>query len=47
MSQAVGDPDELERFARVLQQFVDSLNDAVEKIHWSRPYTGWPEGEPC
>jgi len=29
MAQAVGDPDELERFAHSLQQFVDSLKDAV------------------
>ena len=33
MSQAVGDPDELERFARALQQFVDSLNDAVGNLN--------------
>jgi uncharacterized protein YukE len=32
MAQAVGDPDELERFARALQQFVDSLNDAVKGL---------------
>ena len=29
MAQAIGDPDELERFAYSLQQFIDSLNDAV------------------
>lgn len=33
MPQAVGDPDELERFARALQQFVDSLNDAVRNLN--------------
>ena len=33
MPQAVGDPDELERFARALQQFVDSLNDAVGNLN--------------
>ncbi|MBK5395416.1 MULTISPECIES: WXG100 family type VII secretion target [Pseudomonas] len=29
MAQAIGDPDELERFAYALQQFIDSLNDSV------------------
>lgn len=33
MPQAIGDPDELERFARSLQQFVDSLNDAVGNLN--------------
>jgi uncharacterized protein YukE len=33
MAQAVGDPDELERFARCLQQFLDSLNDAVGNLN--------------
>ena len=33
MPQAVGDPDDLERFARALQQFVDSLNDAVGNLN--------------
>ncbi len=33
MAQAVGDPDELERFAHSLQQFVDSLNDAVGNLN--------------
>ena len=32
MAQAVGNPDELERFAHSLQQFVDSLNDAVGNL---------------
>lgn len=29
MAQAIGDPEELERFAHALQQFTDSLNDSV------------------
>lgn len=29
MTQAIGDPEELERFAHALQQFTDSLNDSV------------------
>lgn len=33
MPQAVGDPDELERFANALQQFIDSLNDAVANLN--------------
>jgi len=33
MPQAIGDPDELERFARALQQFVDSLNEAVGNLN--------------
>jgi uncharacterized protein YukE len=33
MSQAIGDPDELERFALSLQYFVDSLNDAVGNLN--------------
>lgn len=33
MAQAIGDPEELERFAQSLQQFVDSLNDAVENLN--------------
>lgn len=33
MPQAIGDPDELERFACALQQFIDSLNDAVGKLN--------------
>jgi len=33
MPQAVGDPDELDRFAHSLQQFVDSLNDAVGNLN--------------
>ena len=33
MAQAIGDPEELERFAHSLQQFVDSLNDAVGNLN--------------
>lgn len=33
MAQAIGDPEELERFARSLQQFIDSLNDAVGNLN--------------
>ena len=33
MAQAIGDPEELERFAYSLQQFVDSLNDAVGNLN--------------
>lgn len=33
MAQAIGDPDELERFAQSLQQFIASLNDAVENLN--------------
>ena len=29
MTQAIGDPDELERFAYPMRQFFDSINDAV------------------
>jgi len=33
MAQAVGDPEELERFAYALQRFVDSLDDAVGNLN--------------
>jgi uncharacterized protein YukE len=33
MAQAVGDPDELERFAQSLHQFIDLLNDAVGNLN--------------
>jgi len=33
MAQAIGDPEELERFAHSLQQFVDSLDDAVGNLN--------------
>lgn len=33
MAQAIGDPDELDRFAHSLRQFVDSLNDAVANLN--------------
>ncbi len=33
MAQAIGDPEELERFAHSLQQFIDSLNDAMGNLN--------------
>ncbi|ARS49305.1 hypothetical protein PSMEN_13260 [Ectopseudomonas mendocina] len=33
MAQAIGDPEELERFAHALQQFIDSLNDSVGALN--------------
>lgn len=33
MAQAIGDPEELERFAHSLQQFIDSINDAVGNLN--------------
>ena len=33
MAQAIGDPEELERFACSLQQFIDSLSDAVGNLN--------------
>ena len=33
MAQAIGDPEELERFAYSLQLFIDSLNDAVGNLN--------------
>lgn len=33
MAQAIGDPEELERFAYSLQHFIDSLNDAVGNLN--------------
>lgn len=33
MTKAIGDPDELERFAHSLQQFVDSINDAAGNLN--------------
>lgn len=33
MTQAIGDPDELERFAHSLQQFVDTLNEAAGNLN--------------
>lgn len=35
MSQAIGDPDELERFAQTLTQFIDTLNEAVNGLNQS------------
>ena len=33
MAQAIGDPEELERFAHSLQQFIASLNDAMGNLN--------------
>jgi uncharacterized protein YukE len=33
MSQAIGDPEELERFARSLKQFSESLNEALGNLN--------------
>lgn len=33
MSQAIGNPDELERFAQALQQFIDTLEEAVGSLN--------------
>jgi len=33
MAQAVGDPDEIERFAHSLHQFIDSLNNSVGNLN--------------
>jgi len=33
MPQAAGDPEELERFAHALRQFIDSLTDAVGNLN--------------
>lgn len=33
MAQAIGDPEELERFAHSLRHFIDSLNDAVGDLN--------------
>lgn len=33
MAQAIGNPEELERFAQALQQFIESLNDAVGNLN--------------
>lgn len=32
MAQAIGDPEELERFAQALQHFIDSLNHSVANL---------------
>jgi uncharacterized protein YukE len=47
MSQAIADPDELERFAHSLQQFVDSLNDAVGNLNGAFAALGdtWQDGK--
>ena len=33
MAQVIGDPEELERFAHSLQQFIDTLNDAMGSLN--------------
>ena len=33
MSQAIGDPEELDRFAQSLSQFIDTLNEAVNALN--------------
>jgi len=33
MPQAVGDPDELERFAQALSHFIETLNEAVSGLN--------------
>ncbi|MDL2286162.1 hypothetical protein LJC24_01805 [Desulfococcaceae bacterium OttesenSCG-928-F15] len=35
MPQAIGDPDELDRFAQSLTQFIDTLNEAVNGLNLS------------
>lgn len=35
MSQAIGDPDELDRFAQSLTQFIDTLNESVNGLNQS------------
>ena len=35
MPQAIGDPDELDRFAQSLTQFIDTLNEAVNGLNHS------------
>lgn len=35
MSRAVGDPDELDRFAQSLTQFIETLNEAVNGLNQS------------
>lgn len=35
MPQAIGDPDELERFAQSLGHFLDTLNEAVNNLNHS------------
>lgn len=47
MAQAIGDPEELERFAHSLQQFIDSLNDAVGNLNGAFSLLGdtWQDGK--
>jgi uncharacterized protein YukE len=47
MAQAIGDPEELEGFAHSLQQFVDTLNDALGKLNGAFASLGdtWQDGK--
>ena len=47
MSQAIGDPDELERFAHALTQFIETMNDAVANLNLSFASLGdtWKDGK--
>jgi hypothetical protein len=47
MAQVIVDPDELERFAHSLLQFVDSLNDAVGNLNHAFASLGdtWQDGK--
>lgn len=46
MPQAIGDPDELDRFAQSLTQFIDTLNEAVNGLNHSFGALGdtWQDG---
>lgn len=35
MSRAIGDPNELERFAHSLSNFIDKMNEAVDELNYS------------
>ena len=35
MAQAIGDPEELERFAQALNSFLDSLKESVNSLNYS------------
>ena len=45
MPQAIGDPDELDRFAQSLTQFIDTLNEAVNGLNHSFGAAGIPGGD--
>ncbi len=40
MPQAIGDPEELERFAHALQHFIDTLQDAVSGLNGAFEHLG-------